>query len=78
MHRLPAMIAVEVCDAFMRSNCTQRFSEGFIVSPPTLKNCKWCPQACPDSREAIFFAVTIRLRSSVCPVKCCIPRKLPH
>ena len=36
-------------------NCTQRFFEGFIVSPPTLNNCTWCPQACPDSRRRFFF-----------------------
>ena len=30
------------------------FFEGFIVRPPTLNNCKWCPQACPDSRRRSF------------------------
>ena len=34
--------------------CTQRFFEGFIVRPPTLKNCKWSPEACPDSRRRFF------------------------
>ena len=37
-------------------NCTQRFwREGFIVRPATLNNCKWCPQACPDSRRRCFL-----------------------
>ena len=25
-----------------------------VVWPPTLHNCKWCPQACPDSRRLSF------------------------
>ena len=29
-------------------NCTQRFLEGLVVRPPTLNNCKWCPQARPE------------------------------
>ena len=35
-------------------NCTQRFFEGLIVRPPTLNNCKLCPQACSDSRRQFF------------------------
>ena len=27
--------------------------EGLSVMPPTLNNCKWCPQACPHSRRRI-------------------------
>ena len=39
--------------------CTQRFFEGFIVGPPMLNYCRWCPQ---DSRKRFFFfTVTIRL-----------------
>ena len=43
-------------------NCTQRFLEGFIVRPAILNNCKWCPQACPDSRKRFFVAVNVRFR----------------
>ena len=49
--------AIRLCG----QNCTQRFFEGFIVRPATLNNCKWCPQAYPDSRRR-FFAGMIRLR----------------
>ena len=35
-------------------NRTQQFFEGFIVMPPTLNICNWCPQACPDSRRRFF------------------------
>ena len=27
-----------------------------------MNNCKWCPQACPDSRRRVSFAVTLRSR----------------
>ena len=32
----------------VRSNCSV---EGLIVRPPTLNNCKWCPEACLDIRR---------------------------
>ena len=51
--------AIRLCG----QNCTQRFFKGFIARPPTLNKCKWCPEACPDSRRRRFFAATIRLRS---------------
>ena len=35
-------------------NCTQRFFEDFTLRLPTLRNCKWCPQACSDSRRRFF------------------------
>ena len=35
-------------------NCTQRFFEGFTARAPTLRNCKWCPRACSDSRRRFF------------------------
>ena len=30
------------------------FLRGFILRQATLNNCKWCPQACPDSRRRFF------------------------
>ena len=43
--------AVEVCDSFTRSKLYAAIFESFIVRLPTLDTCKWCPQACPDSRR---------------------------
>ena len=34
--------------------CVATFS-GLRVRPSTLNNCKWCPQACPDSRRRVSF-----------------------
>ena len=56
VHRLPAMICGR-CLRFLyaiKSVCKDCF-EGLVVRPPTLGGCKWCSQACPDSRRRFFF-----------------------